>query len=382
MKKRFTICFLLAISFLLYPTQYVSANTTYVRLSGDIYAQVLQVIDGDALRVQPAGTSQVALVRLAGITTTGRRDAQDFMTGALLGRTVELRLSAAEVPNLRFDDRWASVYVIYNQVVYNRALVQHGLAWVEPGYQGNWMYSTLVSDAARAHGAGLGIWEETGFRTDPIPHRRRFGIGGGRWDERVNINTATAAQINRVLYDTRSGVGSEIVRSRPFRDVDEVRFIGILGRDEFDYFWDAMKVSTNINTATEAELIQLFDVNANAARDIIRFRERQRFHSIYQLRDENLMSTQTFERNRPFMAVHYVDEIVGVHSGIIMLDVNDATVQEWMSLPGNMPRSFANLLVNETRRRPFNNMTELRNFFYDHRNEDIYYRIRRFLVLR
>jgi len=99
-----------------------------------------------------------------------------------------------------------------------------------------------------------------------------------------------------------------------------------LTRDEFEYFWGAMKVSTNINTANEEELAQLIDVSISGARAIVRYRERGRFTSVYQLLDADLMSPAVFERNRSFITVYDNDEIYGVRAG--MVNINTATARE------------------------------------------------------
>ena len=333
---------ILAMLFLLYPVQQAAAASQYMPLLSDTRAVVLQVIDGDALRVQPVGTNQVALVHLAGITAQGRRDSREFMTGALLGRTVELLLSTTT--GSRFDDRWTPVYLSHNGVVYNRSLVQRGLAVVDTEYQGGWMQSVLEDDVSRAQEARLGRWEDTGFRTTHAPRMWRGGFGFFR-EERVNINTATAAQINRVL-DTPAFVGRDIVSFRhhsPFQNVGDVKFVDVLSRARFEEIWDAMKVTTNINTASVDELIQLIDVSSSDARAIISFRDQRWFSSIYQLRDQNLISPRAFEQNRPFLAINEVDEIMVAYPDIIV-DVNTATAEELQQ--AGLSVSQANAVVN------------------------------------
>ena len=338
---RLVICVFMTVLFL--TPQQVSVSASYMPLISDTQAVVLQVVDGEHLRVQPVGTNQVALVRLAGVNTHGRRDSREFMTGALVGRTVELILSATNGANA-VHERWTPVYLTHNGVVYNRALMQRGLAVVDPEYQGDWMYNLLVDDASRAEEADLGLWEDIGFGTTQAPRMWRGGWGFFH-DERVNINTATIAQINRIL-DTPSSVGRDIVRFRyhtPFQNVGDVRFADRLTRDEFDDLWDLMKVTTNINTASMDELLQLIDVDPSDARAIIRFREGRWFSSIYQLRDERLISPRAFEQNRPFLAVSDVDEIMVAYPDIIV-DVNTATAQELQE--AGLTSSQANAVVN------------------------------------
>ncbi|MCL2399714.1 MAG: helix-hairpin-helix domain-containing protein [Defluviitaleaceae bacterium] len=321
---------LMAMLFLLYPVETVDAST-YVRLAENTQAVVLQVIDGEALRVQLSGTNQVALVRLAGIDTQGNREAHDFISGALLGRTVDLQISLFNLHNDRFDDRWTAVYVTHGNTMYNRALVQRGLAWVDAAYQGHWIYGTLITDANRARNTRLGIWAQDGFGAQHTArHTARRRRTGGVWDERVNINTATATQINRVLYDVRSGTGNAIVRHRnnsPFQNVGEVKFADTLTREEFDYNYYRMKVSTNINAASEEELMQLIGVTSSQARAIVNRRNRNLFTSIYQLHSENLMSGNAFEQNRPFISVDDVNHVIAANRNIIV-NVNTATASQ------------------------------------------------------
>ena len=315
-----------------------NASTQYVHIVSPVYARVQQVIDGDALRVQISGTNSTALVWLAGVNTVGRRDAQDYMTGAILGRTVELVPSLAGLPDDRFDDRWTPVYMTYShwnparraydRILYNRALVQRGLAYIDPSYIYHFLWFNLVNDANRARSAQLGIWADEGFRTSRTWVGRGHRIRGGVWDERVNINTASAGQINTFLENT--GAGTAIVRFRnhaPFQHVGEVKFADVLDREEFDYFWGAMKVSTNINTASREELMQLFGVNATQANNIIRERERAWFSDIYQLRDRNLMSSSVFEENRPFISVGDRERIIAADPDIIV-NLNTASASD------------------------------------------------------
>ena len=317
----------------LFPSLQLSASVVYVRLLNDTYAVVLQVVDGEALIVRPVGTNEQALVRLAGITTQGRRDAQNFMINSVLGRTVELRLSDAP-QSTRYSSRWTAVYLVHGDVLYNRALLQRGLAILDPEYEGNFLHDLLVTDASLAQNIGLGRWEDTGFRTQFIPpvHGRR----GPFWSERVNINTASATQIENILYTSRFGTGAELVRFRsqaPFRTVYEAVFAGVFTRAEFDELWGGMAISTNINTATVNELMQLIGVSLADAQAIILSRSGTAFTSIDQLVTRDLMSAPVLEANRPFIAINNVEEIEFAIPNTVV-DVNYATYSElqWAGL--------------------------------------------------
>lgn len=318
------ILFIMVLMFL--PVKTVSATLTYAQLFENTQAVVLQVIDGEAFSVQPVGTNQEVLVRLAGISTQGSREAREFMSNAVLGRTVDIILSFDDSSNPRYSDRWVPVYLAYEGVVYNRSLVQRGLAVVDTNYAGQWLYESLLSDVNRAQGATLGMWVDDGFNYQPIIRGQRQDES--EWDVRVNINTATVQQLNRYLYNLSLGRGRAIENHRSngqFRSVDEVKFTGVFSRESYDYFKNRMVVSTNINTASEEELMQLIGVNQSDARNIIRFRQRTPFHTVSQLRDERLITERAFEQNRPFIAVYDVDVL---ESARLTVDVNTATAEE------------------------------------------------------
>jgi len=385
MKK--ILAFALAALFVLVPAELVSAGGMYVRIVGDTQARVLSIVDGDALRVQPVGGGgQVALVRLAGINTVAIREAQDYMAGALLGRTVDLILSEDVTPNVRFSDRWAPVYLSLGDTVYNRALVQRGLAYVDPDYQGHWMFDTLLADSAWAYSSRLGIWADDGFRTQFFPRRRGaadewfFGFMG----ERVNVNTASASQINIVLFNAHSELGAVIVNDRiqngAFNNIEELR--DVLTPGEFAAFRRRFKVSTNINEASAEELRQLIGVTAAMAYEIVAFREETPFTNLDHLIREQIFTEEILAANAPFIALVDREEItVGNRDRDLRVNVNTATVQQWLAVPEGMPPSFANALVREAGREPFENMRQVGEFFFRHGQEEIFDRIRPLLVI-
>jgi DNA uptake protein ComE-like DNA-binding protein len=88
-----------------------------------------------------------------------------------------------------------------------------------------------------------------------------------------------------------------------------------------------MKVSTNINTASRDELMQLIGVNSTIAGNIIRERDRSSFTDIHQLRDRNLMTSSVFEQNRPFMSVGDRERIVAADPNFIV-NLNTASASD------------------------------------------------------
>jgi hypothetical protein len=248
------------------------------------------------------------------------------MAGALLGRTVYLTTDAAEawMP----VDRWSHVYVSVGNTNYNRELVRRGFARVDGAYSRFTLYNTLLADEALARTQRLGMWAHTHEDFTPRPPG---SVGDDAYF--INVNTATAGQLNAFFGDlTRGAIGGQFVRYRdaaPINEIREVMFSGLFTRDEFVAWKDYMVVATNINTATEAELRQLRGVTAAGARGILGYRERFGFNSLEDLVEQGLMSARDFAFNAPYMTLYDVDTILAAVPNFIF-DVNKASEDELM----------------------------------------------------
>jgi competence ComEA-like helix-hairpin-helix protein len=299
------------------PTR-VAAND-YVRLTRDTTALVVRVIDGDALLVRVSNSE--ALVRLAGVDAMGRDDALEYMNGALLGRVVELTLDPL---SSRWPGRWTPVYLTYNRVQYNRALVMRGLARADASYAGYSLYLTLAADESWARARRFGMWAvDAPYTPAASPTPAPAG-------ERVNINTATSARITRLFSGIEYGAaGGAVVRlraERPYQSVDDLKYAGVLTREEFEDFRELLTVCTNINTAVQAELEQLDGVGSAAARAIIQSRERAGgFLDAYELVTRGLLTESVYERNKNYISVYDVYRITAAVPDVVA-DLNTADI--------------------------------------------------------
>jgi hypothetical protein len=66
----------------------------------------------------------------------------------------------------------------------------------------------------------------------------------------------------------------------------------------------------------------------------------------------------------------------------LFTNANAASVEEWLSLSGDMTAAFAVALSNAAARQPFGSMAELEAFFGDYGHGVLFNRISRWLVLR
>jgi competence ComEA-like helix-hairpin-helix protein len=121
----------------------------------------------------------------------------------------------------------------------------------------------------------------------------------------LNINTATAYQIENILTGVNGTVARNIVRFReknPFRRIGDIKFVSGFTKDMFDRNRRFMTVSTNINTATRDELRTLADVSDSMVEDLLDFRADSTFRSLSTLTNRNIFPSGVYRDNEPFMS--------------------------------------------------------------------------------
>lgn len=276
----------------------------YASVLTDTQARVLQVIDGDALKLELSETREIALVRLAGITTQGNADALAYMTARLLGRNVDIRIETA-FPGVVADGRWTPVYVYDNNTFYNRMLLQKGLACVDEAYAGYSQYSVFVEDQRSARSRRTGLWATGSFNA--VASTVLTYSGGTR----INMNTATAAQIQNALTGVSLSAARTIVRYRedsPYNQVSEVKFSGALTREQFEDNAARMTVCTDINAASAEELRQL-GLTASEARAIINYRKKTAFKDLEELYSSDLITKEKYKAIEPYIALFGTDRL-------------------------------------------------------------------------
>lgn len=265
-------------------------------------ARVLQVIDGDALKVELSNSQETALIRLAGIDTQGNNEAFDYMAGALLGREIDIQLDGAWNGAL-LDGRWTPAYVYGGNVFYNRTLLQRGYARVDSAYAQYTHYNTFINDERGARSRKAGLWASGNL----LYGYTSYSYTGGT---RVNLNTATASQIQNEFDGITSSETRAIVSYRensPFRNQREIKFSGAFTRDEFEEYAGRMVVCTNLNTASTEELRQLTGITASEAREIVNFRNKTAFSDPYQLYSEDLITREKYNKIEPYVSVYDTD---------------------------------------------------------------------------
>lgn len=322
MGKRFTS---LCVAFMLIFTVNTHAEEFSLLYFGG-YAKVIDIIDGDSLKVKMVSTGEVALVRIAGIDAVGMDDALKYLYNTVLGKTVSLTFDPYSVDHI--NGRWNNMEVKYNGESLSSKLVSLGFAKVLESYTGS-NRGSLLYDEQGAKNVKQGLWDDTVKYDNYYPKASGIFYSG----DGLNINTASAAKISEFMPDLPQNVVSAIISYRavnPFNEVYDVKFIPGFTKALFDKYRSLMTVSTNITTATENELLTLGFISSAEVKKIISYRERNTFKSIDDLNEYALISGNLYNQVKSFIAMSSVTKI-NVSVPNVTVNINEATAEELIS---------------------------------------------------
>jgi DNA uptake protein ComE-like DNA-binding protein len=238
---------------LMFSSLTVSAANRYVSFSGTVEADVVSVLDGDAIEVRLANGG-LALVRLLGVVANSE-EAFRWLTNELTGKRVTLTVD----PTVRSADRWNLAYVYLSGEFINARILRNGLGRPSANIDQLSLRTALNSAANHAKTAGSGLWD---FKTDmEVKH----------YNEKLNINTATAAQMAEML-EINIGIAENIAAYRvanPYRKLTDIKFVQGMTKAVYDAIRYKITCVTDINAASFNELMTLFDMTETLAGLII-----------------------------------------------------------------------------------------------------------------
>ena len=261
----------------------------YVALQSGDRAQVLEIIDINAIRVRTARGD--ALVRLIGVHHGGTPEGINFLTREIMGANVYL------VRDVAFHNvgRWNYMYVMHDGRFINGELILTGFGRINEAHYRAAQFENIQNGQAIAREAGLGMW--AGELRMPVITQ---------YGERININTASAAQIVTHLGATQD-VANNIVSFRNaavFQTVNDVKFVPGVTWEFFAANRNRMAISTNINTASAIELETLTNIEAEQAQAIVNSRTAgQSFTALNQLTGRGLITTGQLNSNIQFISL-------------------------------------------------------------------------------
>lgn len=350
----------------------VKADNYVVITQGTVSARVIQIIDGDAIKVQLLDTNEIALIKIIGVNAKGYDGSVKYLTDRILGATVTLVKDA----NINIvSGNWNYRYVIYNGVNISSELVTKGYAALDTNHSNGSMYSYLSENERGARATQMELW---GYGTNSnnsvvgngyAVNRGSSGLDG----EKININTANAYQLKEALYGINETIAKNIVKyrdSNPFNDVSEIIFVKGFTKEMYQSNKYNMHVSTNVATASREELesLGLLDDEVD---DIIAYRNKSIFDDIGDLKRKDLVGDKRYESLKPYISI---GDSVSVDKAISsnVANINTATAQQ-LSAAGLTPLTAKYVVDERGKGYTMKNMMELR--FLDNINlsdEELY----------
>ncbi len=266
-------------------------------------AKVLQVLDGDTIKVE-LPNKDTAYVKLKGVDAKGFDASYDYLTNTLLGQNVTLINDGGAYNGGKFN----YMLVYCNGVNINNEMVANGYAVIDTKQNKGGTYNSLLASQNNAKEDLLGMWRFednnyssiTGSSSSTIIHT----------NDKININTATKEQLEKLLKGVSSDLAKEIIKYRdknPFSNIQEIKFVKGFSKKIYDQNKHALTVSTNINTANEFELKTLNNMSdANIAK-IMDKRSKNEFTSVNQL--SSIISIDDYNKISDYVSVKDVNNI-------------------------------------------------------------------------
>lgn len=241
----------------------------------NIYAKVIQVLDGDAIKVQ-LQNKDTAYVKIKGIDAKGFDASYDYLTSTLLGQNVTLIKDGTSYTGGKFN----YMLVYYNGKNIGNEMVSNGYAIIDKKQDKGNTYNTLSLSQDNANTNSLGMW-----RFENVNYSSITGSSGGKitqTNDKININTATKDQLQTLLKNVSLDLAKNIVNYReknPFSNIQEIKFVDGFTKEIYDKNKYALTVCTNINTANEFELKTLNNMSDTYINNIISKRNEESFSS-------------------------------------------------------------------------------------------------------
>lgn len=324
MKKRFAL--ILSIIMLL-----STFNTIYASVDTPVRGIVVDILDGEALVMKFNNTT--AKVRLIGVKTNASEEAYKYMIDNVKGKYAYLQMD-----DFYNSQRVDSVYVLAYIFMYdtgemlNQTLLSTGLAELDSSHSDAIYYNTLSQSKEYAYSSNNGIWSSNTTGSDY-----------------VNINTATALKLKTLLEPVDAELAEAIVNYRTynyFNTISELKFVDGMTKSVYDLIKNKVTVCTNINKASEDELLTLKNLTQNDVDNIINYREKKgNFSYISQIQTKAKLSSSKYKSNSDFISVEYKN-FIDDNSNNLAVNINTATANQIANASnGIISTSEAKLIV-------------------------------------
>lgn len=314
------------------PTAATDAGTVGDRKLG----LVVDIIDGEAMVVK-FGDANV-FIKLIGINTKASEDALDYMTTHVKGKYVWVvteDLTGTDVQDTKYYS--AYVYMQDTGEMVNQILLKEGLANLKTSNLVASKYSELNSALSQAKSKKVGIWstnKTSSSKKSSKSSNSKYSYSG----DCININTASSSQLTD-LDGITSTIASNIINYRkqnPFNTVEEIKFVKGMTKDIYDDIYDEITVVTNINEATEKELLTLNGLSQSEVDSIIDYREDEGdFTSLEQFYQKTNLTSSDYNNNKNFISLED-EESIDYTINDSVVNINTASESQIKSAVGSV----------------------------------------------
>ncbi|WP_250278190.1 helix-hairpin-helix domain-containing protein [[Clostridium] colinum] len=269
----------------------------------NISATVLQVLDGDTIQVK-LPNNDTAYVKLKGVNTKGFDTSYEYLTSSLLGQNVTLTKDGYSYDGSKFN--YMIVYCNGRNI--NNELIQNGYAVIDTSQGKTNSYNNLLASQDSAKQNSLGMWRFENNNYSSITGSSSSNII--QTNDKVNINTATKSQLEKLLKGISSDLSREIIKYReknPFSNIQEIKFVKGFTKKIYDQNKHALTVCTNINKANEFELKTLNELSDDNIQKIMNKRDKKEFTSVSDL--SSVISKDTYNKISDYISTKDVSNI-------------------------------------------------------------------------
>ncbi len=270
-----------------------------------------------------------AYVKLKGIDAKGFDTSYDYLTSALLGQNVTLINDGSSYSGGKFN--YMLVYLNGRNI--NNEMVQNGYAVIDNKQNKGGTYNSLLASQNNAKSDLLGMW-----RFEDKNYSSITGSSGSnllQTNDKININTATRDQLEKHLKGVSTELAREIIKYReknPFSNIQEIKFVNGFTKKIYDQNKHALTVSTNINTANEFELKTLNNMSDANITKILNKRSKNDFSYTGQLID--IISRDEYNKISDFISVEDKSSIdVSKSSGRANISLSNKTYLTGADVP-------------------------------------------------
>lgn len=281
-----------------------------------VIGDAVRLLDGEVIAFHPIQGDEIWNLKLIGIDTKASEEAYEFVKSNIMGNILVARVQLDDQGNYYRDDAgyyYGHLYI--NNKNINEMLMENGLVDLNEEHKDLNGYAEL----------------ENKYLFAKENEHGKFGKGAyfNPYTKKVNIQTATSSELEKILVNTDYDLASLItkyVKENKINKKDELKFIDPRITNEWlEINNSKLSVMTNINTAEENELRSLF--YSYKEKDIVnRIIERRLdspFTDVEQLKDIKDLSDTFYDKIKHYVGLEYYTSLVD--PAIKVVNINTAS---------------------------------------------------------